>query len=730
MGMSNSISAPASSPLLTQVLALFPAPALLLDRGLIRSANRLAEALIGRASGDLVGRVLDEVLGTSGRAIDAECNSIDDRFAIATLRDRTSMRAIEEALREEEDRLAQIVRAAPGVPYSFRLRPDGSTSIPYASFGIEPLLGHSREVLAESASVIWESMDEADARRVREAMLASARDMSMYAGEIRVRVGNEYRWIALRALPTREPDGSILWHGFAMDRTAERNAIEAAKAAEARFAQAFQLSPVGLVLTAVSTMTVLEVNDAYLKIWGLPREKVVGSVINTLPAQPSATDHMKLSEALTRDREIRDYEYEYVRDDGGVGHAMISVTLMELKGELYTLTMMSDVTERRRSEAERSALEERLRQAQKLDSIGRLAGGIAHDFNNWLTVVSGCTEELGTGEATGEARNALLSETRHAIERAASLTRDLLAFSRQEVLDPKVVDLNEVITTSVRMLQRVLGEDITLVMDLERTLPQVKIDRNHWSSVLMNLCVNARDAMPKGGKITIRTRTGTGRDAGHVVCDVADEGVGFGPEVRERIFEPFFTTKDQQGTGLGLSVVHGIVEQSGGRIDVNSTPGVGTTFSIALPAVRVATTPTSAAPAAIRKGAETILIAEDEDLVRRLAARVLRASGYTVLEAANGAEALEVLDRSPSVDLLFTDLVMPGMTGRELAEEVMRLRPGIAVLYTTGYTQDAVVRVGIQRSEVAFLQKPFTPQTLVAAVQAALDEHRNEAHAS
>ena len=389
---------------------------------------------------------------------------------------------------------------------------------------------------------------------------------------------------------------------------------------------------------------------------------------------------------------------------------------------------VSDVTERLK-------LEEQLRQSQKMEAIGLLAGGVAHDFNNLLTVINGFSELLLADLPASDLRREPATAIRDAGERAARLTGQLLAFSRKAVVAPKVLDLNEVIDSAGKMLRRLIGEDVTLTTVLSPGLSRVRIDPGQVEQVLMNLAVNARDAMPRGGRLTIETKdvaVGEGDVPGRadpkpgrqVRLSVADTGDGMTDEVKARIFEPFFTTKGVgKGTGLGLATVYGIVKQAGGDIAVDSRVGAGTRFTILLPALPETGEPAeSGALRVAPRGAETVLLAEDEDAVRKLARLALEMQGYTVVEAGTGADAVRVAETYPGpVHLLATDVVMPDLGGRDLAEAVRARRPGVKVLYMSGYTDDAVIRHGVSEVADAFLQKPFTPLGLARKVREVLD---------
>jgi signal transduction histidine kinase len=392
--------------------------------------------------------------------------------------------------------------------------------------------------------------------------------------------------------------------------------------------------------------------------------------------------------------------------------------------------------ESRRAYDELAETQGQLEQAQKMDAIGRLAGGVAHDFNNLLTVILGRTEILLEPLPPEDPMRRGIELIRRTAGRAADLTRQLLAFSRKQVLEPVVLDLNTVATEMKDMLGRLIGEDIALLTAPGPGLGRVKADRGQIEQVLMNLAVNARDAMPQGGRLILETaaveldeeyarRHVGARPGPHVMLAVSDTGTGIPREIQPQIFEPFFTTKEPgKGTGLGLATVYGIVKQSGGHIEVESEPGRGTTFRIYLPRfdAPAATGDRGPRPAAATGGTETILLVEDEEGVRELARDILRANGYTVLEARNGAEALLICERHQGpLDLLLTDVVMPRLSGRDLAERLAPLRPGLSVLYMSGYTDDAVIRHGVLGAGTAFLQKPFTPAVLVQRVRETLD---------
>jgi signal transduction histidine kinase/CheY-like chemotaxis protein len=395
-----------------------------------------------------------------------------------------------------------------------------------------------------------------------------------------------------------------------------------------------------------------------------------------------------------------------------------------------------EALERGRAEVALRATEEQLRQSQKMEAVGSLAGSIAHDFSNILSVVLGYTETVLADLKPDDPLRADVQEIAIAGGRARDLTRQLLAFSRQQVLEPKPMNLNDVFAGMAQMLTRLVGEHIELAFVPGPYLGAVRVDPSQIEQVLLNLVVNARDAMCSGGKLTVETSsvvldqdyadTHFGIEPGsYVVLAVSDTGIGMDAATRARIFEPFFTTKEKgKGTGLGLSTVFGIVKQSGGTIEVYSEPGQGTTFKVYLP--RVGAVPVSVSPAmsptASSRGSETVLLAEDDPQLRALVSTTLRRSGYRVLEAGNGNEALALAEQyGGAIDILLSDVVMPGMGGRQLWERLLLRRPKIKVLFMSGYTSDAVVHHGVEKSELAFVSKPVVPRALLLKLRQVLD---------
>jgi two-component system cell cycle sensor histidine kinase/response regulator CckA len=393
----------------------------------------------------------------------------------------------------------------------------------------------------------------------------------------------------------------------------------------------------------------------------------------------------------------------------------------------------SDVTQRVQLEAQ-------LRQAQKLEAIGQLAGGVAHDFNNLLTIICGYSEIMLPQFPPTDPLREMVSQIRKAGDRAASLTRQLLAFSRQTVLEPIVVDLNDLVRENEKMLARLIGEDVELTTTLGPDLPRIKVDPGQITQIIMNLAVNARDAMPRGGKLAIETRLAC-LDEHFVhahadlppgfydVLTIRDSGSGMDDATMARIFEPFFTTKGPgKGTGLGLAVVFGIAKQSGGHIIVKSEVGAGTEFQIFLPAIDDLPRRSSHHGEVIASsGSESVLLVEDDEGVRELAAFALQSHGFQLVKALSGRSALNIGDDTlQSVDLLVTDIVMPEMSGRELAELIRAKNPRLKVLFVSGYTDDALMRHGVRHAEVKFLQKPYTPLALIRRVREILDEQAME----
>jgi PAS domain S-box-containing protein len=431
-------------------------------------------------------------------------------------------------------------------------------------------------------------------------------------------------------------------------------------------------------------------------------------------------------------------EFEGVRRDGRTVWCEGIGTVVRWDGAPAIMGTLVDITDRKAAEEALRASEERLRQTLKMEALGRLAGGISHDFNNLLTIIGGRTDLLLQVRELPEATRRDVELIEKTAERAAVLTRQLLAFSRKQVLQPRVLDLNTAVVQMGRMLQRLIGEDIDLVLVARPGLGRVYADPGQIEQVVLNLAVNARDAMPRGGRLTIETANATaptppgaaGPDDGiaraAVMLAVADTGVGMDAETRSRIFEPFFTTKDPgRGTGLGLSTVYGVVEQSGGQIEVDSEPGAGTTFRIYLPRVPDPVEPETPAIAAAapRGGTETILFVEDDPEVRALGREALEIHGYTVLEAENGVEALALATGHPaSIDLVVTDVVMPKMRGDQLARALARAKRDMKILYISGYAEFQSVHPQLLEEGAAFLQKPFSPTKLAAKVRDMLDQ--------
>ncbi len=525
---------------------------------------------------------------------------------------------------------------------------------------------------------------------------------------------------------------------------ARKQAEQILQRSESRLRLVWSESADGMRLTSKEG-TVLLVNDAYCRLVGKPREAIEGCLLSDVYVEDQRDHNLRTYRARFASRAVEPrFEKELRLWDGRKVWVEVTTSFLSNEGSPpVLLSIYRDISERKRAEESLRQAEEQLRQALKMEAIGRLAGGVAHDFNNLLTIVTGYGELLLARLGPRDPLRDPVEAIKKAGDRAAALTRQLLAFSRKQIFQVRVVDLNGIVTDIGKMLRRLIGEDIELVLALSTGPLLVRVDPGQIEQVLMNLAVNARDAMPDGGRLTIRTapvlldeKFLAGKPeilpGAYFLLSVQDTGVGMAASTREHLFEPFFTTKEVgKGTGLGLAMAYGVIKQSGGHIEVESEPGKGATFRIYLPraeeAAPVQGEKSGASIATLPRGTETVLLAEDEDSVRALARKLLQASGYTVLEAQTGGEALQLCERhSGPIHLLVSDVIMPGLNGRQLADRIAARRSGIKVLFVSGYSDEVLGQKGLLEAGTTLLKKPFTAAALARTVRQVLDGGTSE----
>jgi len=600
----------------------------------------------------------------------------------------------------------------------------------YNSQSYERVLGYSPEDLQKSSA--FEQIHPEDRERVREASLEARRTGAGRTLEYRMR-HKDGSWRVLESTARIIPSASGIPEKLVIvnrDITERKRAVEALRVSEASFRSVVEDAPYG-IYQADDEGHFLRVNPALQRMLGYSTTDELQNVNLEKEIFRRLQDFRGMRETLHSHDEFKELEIEWRKKDGTPITVRCSGRRVreENKGSAFHEVFAEDVTDKR-------VLEAQLRMAGKMEAIGRLSGGIAHDFNNILGVMIGYSQLLKRKMQSEPNLLEYADEIEKAGQRAASLTRQLLAFSRQQILTPTVLDLNTLVADMEKMLPRLIGEDIAVRIELGARLGTVRADRGQVEQVIMNLAVNARDAMPSGGTLLIETanrdldelyaRDHPGARLGrYVMLSVHDSGVGMDRETISHIFEPFFTTKELgKGTGLGLATVYGIVKQSGGYIGVDSHPGKGACFQVFLPRVNEPITRSSEilAPAPETKSSETILLAEDSDPLRKLAKSLLEGHGFEVLAAQNGEEALDLArDHTGHIHLLLTDVVMPGINGRVLAERLLVARPGTKILYMSGYTDSFIAGHGVLDRSTNLLYKPFTEEKLIERVRGVLD---------
>jgi PAS domain S-box-containing protein len=588
------------------------------------------------------------------------------------------------------------------------------------------IIGYSRAEL-EAGVVRWADITPPEFKEKDEAAITEslARGACTPYEKQLIRKDGTRVWVLVgHAIVGGAKDRSV---GFVLDIDARKRAEGELRESEERFEKVFQSSLMAIAIAEMESGRLVEVNDRCAEFFGYPREEMIGRTVLELELWVDPADRERLIAGVSADGPGARIEASFRCKSGAIRHALVSMETITLAGvaEPLNIVVLVDMAERRE-------LESQLLQAQKMEAVGRLAGGVAHDFNNSLGVILGYTELLIRGAE--EPQRVKLAHILKATQRASALTRQLLAFSRKQIVHPKVLDLNILLSDLQTMLARLIGEDIDIAIVPAADLGQVKADPGQLEQVVMNLCVNARDAMPDGGLLRIETRnaeldvnSGTLSEpmvAGrYVMVAVSDSGSGIPKEILAKVFEPFFTTKGEgKGTGLGLAMVYGIVKQAGGHVWVYSEVGHGTTFKIYLPRTDepVEALPVPEGPMPSR-GWETILLVEDEGSLRAIAREILEEHGYRVIDAASPTEAVEIAERLPErIHLLVTDVVMPGMNGRVLAQKLVATRPALRVLYMSGYTDDVIAHSGVLESGTLLLDKPFTARALLGRVRAAL----------
>lgn len=642
-------------------------------------------------------------------------------YSVFVLRDVSPLLRANEALEQNRRRLAEAQRIASLGNWELDLPNEGliwSEEI-YRIFGLDP--GR----FAPSRELFYECVHEDDRPLVRDAVNRAVHGLDRYGIDHRiVRPDGEVRWVHEEAEVLSGTAGRRLV-GTVQDITARHMAEEMLRLL--RTVVVSTPDPV-IICAAVPPHPVVFANPAFSTGYGYEPAEILGQSPELLlgsKTDRAAADRVWQEAYAGRHGSL---ELTHYRKDGSDYVAEVGYRGITDNGRLTHVVLVArDVTERKRLEAQ-------FRQSQKMEAVGRLAGGVAHDFNNLLLIIAGYAHMLRDGFPTSDPRMEAIEQISKAADRAAALTRQLLLFSRRQDLRRQVVDVNQIVTNIEKMLRRVIGEDVELITQLTEKEALVRADPNQFDQVLMNLAVNARDAMPDGGALTIRVdlppvdgavEAHYGLTGSMVRIAISDTGIGMDPETQSRIFEPFFTTKAEgAGTGLGLSTVYAIVKQNDGEIFVYSAVGEGTTFEIVLPlAAAEERPPAPAAQSTSPGGTETILLAEDDTGVRKLIAAMLRRAGYTVIEAALPEQALEIVKRTSTIQLLLTDIVMPGMTGWNLAKAALAWSPGLKVVYMSGYTDHAAIEAG-EAAAVTMLRKPFTMDVLLNAVREALGVRR------
>ncbi len=719
---------------------------LLDDQGRCVEANAVVSSILGLPRDELVGTQRGELA----------CRLIDEDFWLELLRVGQVERVVSVVRSDGVTRLIESrARAhfAPGLHLvsirditestsrdgDFRLLAEAMPQIVWICradgrnvYFNQQWMSYTGLTLEESVGDWWtKPFHPEDRLRAWEAWRAATTTLATYSLECRLRgADGGYRWWLIRGVPVRDDFGTILkWFGTCTDIHDLKIAQLEVEVSRARFASVFNSNLLAIGIVGAASGRLVELNGCYAEFFGYTREEMIG--------------HTSLELGLWSDPEVRagmvaDADFRpgagkevIFRHRSGEGRsALVSIERVEWTGETEPMLVqvLVDIQDRK-------ALELQLLQAQKMDAVGRLASGIAHDFNNTLSVIFGYAEMLLRRAAAPE--RSRLEQIIKAAQTASSMTRQLLAFSRKEVVAPKIVDLNAVLSDLEKMLGRLIGEDVDLAVVPGERLGSVKIDPGQLEQIVMNLCVNARDAMPGGGLLRIET-TNVDVDAhvsslhpvvpGHyVLLAVSDSGCGIAPEVQAKIFEPFFTTKERgKGTGLGLATVYGIVKHSDGHIIVDSKVGHGTTFKIYLPRVDELISEPLIEATLPPGGSETILLVEDEESLRTITSEVLQENGYQVFVAANGVEAEEIFRlHSESIQLLITDVVMPRMNGRVLAGSLLAMKPSLRVLYMSGYTDDVVWQSSVLAAGALLLQKPFSMTALLGEVRAALEVRRS-----
>jgi two-component system, cell cycle sensor histidine kinase and response regulator CckA len=641
--------------------------------------------------------------------------------------DITERKQAENALRESEERFRLIAETIDEIFWIFDLEKGNAT---YISPAHERIWGTRRDGFLDALEVPFDQIHPDDRERVASitALMKTGQPLD-YEHRI-IRPDGSIRRLWNRCFPIADEDGQVKRYvGVAQDVTARWNAEEALKESREYLNQIINRVGDPIFVKDDQHQFVL-VNDAMCHLTGRGREDLLGMEADELlPTALAASMRKQEQEILDAGKEC--LIEENFPDIYGNTRAMMSkkTRLIDKSGKRHIIGVLRDITEYKR-------LQIQFMQSQKMEAIGLLAGGVAHDFNNLLTVINGYSELLMRKLAPNDARRRDLEQIMNAGQQAASLTAQLLAFSRKQILQPKVLSLNDSLDETGKMLRRLIGEDIDLVAITQPSLGLINADPGQIQQILLNVAVNARDAMPQGGKLTIETANVEFDDAyvhrhpivkkgSYVMLSISDNGIGMDEATQSRIFEPFFTTKAQgEGTGLGLSTVYGIVKQSNGLIWVYSEVGKGTSFKIYFPREQgmVPGTDTEQKPKREYRGSETILVAEDDASVRELSCLILRDRGYTVLSASNGKEALAVArEYSSQIHLVVTDVVMPGMSGRDFVLQLEAARPGIKALYVSGYADNAIVHHGMLDANLAFLQKPFAAESLARKVREVIE---------